>query len=259
MRVLVTGNRSGLGRFLFEGLGADGFNRKNNIDELLRNKAHYDVIIHCAFNLKNKIHLSEYGSYLNDTIFLAEKLSSIPHKKFIFFSTIDVYPKSLNVAAENSDFTVSDVEGIYAHSKLLCETIVKKNSKDCAILRLSALLGKYSRKNSLIKILTEKNAALTLSPESTFNYVLHDDILVFIKEIISQNLNGTYNLCASSNISLKEVVDHFEIAKVSFGNFIYKTLNVPNQKVALANKVFQKTSLENIEIFKKNYLKIFTT
>jgi hypothetical protein len=59
VKILVSGNKSGLGKFLYEELTTDGFNRDDNIDTLLKGETFYDIIIHCAFNMKNNIGAKE--------------------------------------------------------------------------------------------------------------------------------------------------------------------------------------------------------
>ena len=87
-----------------------------------------------------------------------------------------------------------------------------------------------------------------MSANSTFNYVLHSDIVDFIKFSIDEDIKGVYNLASSKNIALKEVADIYK-KKVKFGSFCYKTGKIDNKKISSIFPVFRKTSKQNIERF----------
>jgi nucleoside-diphosphate-sugar epimerase len=188
---------------------------------------------------------------LEDNLFLTEKLAKISCRKFIYISSIDVYPKSLKDSEESDDFLLSDVNAPYSQFKLIAETIVRKNCQNFLILRPSAMIGKDSRENSLIKILKNLPTKLTLSPDSSFNYILHDDVLSFIRRAVDQNLEGVFNLASSSNVDLQTVVKKYDNNNVEFGDFLYKTPQLNNNKAKSVSDVFNKSSLDNVEIFKK--------
>ena len=79
-RFLVTGVNSGLGKYLYENLpNSLGLNRDNF--NLIKNEE-YDTIIHCAFNKENII--TDYEKYLDDNIFLTQRLKKLNYKKFVY-------------------------------------------------------------------------------------------------------------------------------------------------------------------------------
>lgn len=248
MSILISGASSGLGKFFHEELASEKFNRSDNIKKYL--EKNFSTIIHCAFNLKNKVTCSDYKDYIRDTIILTENLLKIPHKKFIFISTIDVYPKKIDLAEEDSDFDIEHVEGIYAKTKLICENLVRNSSANFAILRPSAILGKYSKKNSLMKILDDQKESITLSAKSSFNYVLYGDILRLVQIIIKQDLQGIYNIAASSNIQLSDITKKYKTENINFGKFCYETPKISISKLITTDKFFNKSSMQNIESFK---------
>ena len=92
---LIAGHRSGLGKYLYDNLGGIGFDRAISSSEFesVRSKG-VDVIIHCAFNSVREVNSKNLYSYLSDNVFLTKKLTKIPHKKFIYISSVDVYPKN---------------------------------------------------------------------------------------------------------------------------------------------------------------------
>ncbi len=249
MKFLITGSSSGLGKHLLEFFNGIPFTRETFETELnnLRKKG-VDVIIHAAFNSAKNITSDNLYSYINDNVLLTINLLKIPHKKFIFISTVDVYPIDGKKHCEEQVIDINSVYGIYAITKLISESLVKKISPNYLILRCSTLLGKYSRKNSLIRIIKEVNPTLSLSSESTFNYILHSDVSGFIKLALEKNFKGIYNLASSTNITLAQAAEILE-KKVLFGDYIYYAGNIDNSKSAATYSRFRKTSVEIISEF----------
>lgn len=253
--ILVTGAASGLGRYLHESLGGEGLTRANAgevIGRLRRTGA--DVIIHAAFNPAKEIDGGSLYEYLRDNLFLTEEIASIPHKKFIFMSTVDVYAKDGRTHTEDEDIDVNPANGLYAMTKLMSEAIVRKRSADYLIIRASALLGKYSRKNSLIKILENDGAELTLSGGSRFNYVLHSAILEFIETAVETGLGGIYNAASTGGITLGEAAAIAD-RRVRFGSYEYDGGNVSSGKIAAVCPAFRKSSADVAREFIREFIK----
>lgn len=249
MRILTTGILSGLGKYIHENLGGIGLTRATSPEDMekLKNSG-VDVIIHCASNSRRGINSDSLYHYLEDNVLLTEKLVFIPHKKFIFLSSVDVYPKKAIVHSEDDIIDVDSINGIYGITKLMSESIIKSNCGNYLILRGTALLGKYSRKNSLIKIIEDEDCTLTLSGKSLFNYVLHSDVLDFIKLSIDRDIKGVYNLASSENITLLEVANMLG-KKVKFGTYFYDVGNIKNSKISSGFPVFKRTSKEIVTQF----------
>lgn len=241
---LITGSSSGLGKYLHDQLGGSAFNRDG------KNVTETGVIIHCAFNRAREVNSKGLYEYLSDNIFLTEKLTKIPHKKFIYLSSVDVYPKDNKKHLEDEVIDVNQVSGSYAITKLMSESIIQNLCHNFLILRCSTLLGRDSRENSLIKIIKENNPTLTLSSESIFNFILHKDVLKFVKKAMEENLQGIYNVSSSKNISLFEISELLG-KKVNFGNYIYNVGEIDNKKVSKLLSSFKKNSKEVINEFTK--------
>jgi nucleoside-diphosphate-sugar epimerase len=250
--ILVTGANSGLGKYLCNRFNGVGFVRASSFSDIMYQASQnpFSTIIHAAFDPRHDVCSSNLQAYLQDTILLTKKLVQIPHHSFIFISTCDVYPKNEELHLENEDIKLNAVDSIYGISKLMSEAIVQAEACNPLVLRPTALLGLDARKNSLSKILTEKNATLTLSEQSTFNYVLHSDVAEFIEKALKSSLTGIYNIAASTHVSLGDVADFFKCT-ARFGNYIYRTSNINNDKASAVLTNFKKTSLENIMIYKK--------
>ena len=246
MKILTTGINSGLGRYIYDDVRCLGFGRNTAIEEIEKIKsAGVDVIIHCAFNSNPKVELSSLYQYLQDNVILTNKLVSFPHEKFIFISSVDVYPKDGNLHSEDENIYLNAVNSVYGITKLMSESIVRKYCKNYLILRVSAMLGIYSRRNSLIRMIEDTECELTLSHNSIFNYILHSDILSFIKFSIDHDIQGTFNMVSSTNISLLEVADMLKKI-IRFGEYFYDVGNIDNSRISSVFPAFKKSSREVI-------------
>lgn len=255
MEILTSGILSGLGKYIYENLGGIGLTRSLRTEERERIKNRgVDIIIHCAFNSQREVDSDSLYHYLEDNLLLTKELVSFPHKKFIYLSSVDVYPKGADLHSEDEIIDMDSISGIRGITKLMSESIVKNHCENYLILRSSAFLGKYSRKNSLIKIIEDKECTLTLSGSSIFSYVLHSDVLDFIKFSIDRDLRGIYNLASSENVTLLEVADMLG-KKVKFGTYFYDVGNVDNSRISSVFPVFRKTSKEMITQFVKELKK----
>lgn len=225
-KFLITGYKSGLGKFLFENLdGSVGLDRDNftsiSLDE-------YDTIIHCAFNKENKI--EDFKKYVSDNILLTQKLKLIPHKKFIYISSIDVYSNELTT---------------YALFKKISESLMGDTD---LILRCSMLLGYTMNTNHLHK-LKNNESQISLSKNSSFNYILMDDIKYFLENLNYHNLNGIFDFVSNLPIQLNNV-KNFLNSNTQLGNFCYNS-NTEKYLNPIYNldKYFNKSSLENLKIY----------
>ena len=249
MKILVTGNKSGLGRYFFESFHAVGLDKDTSNEEKEKMQEEgVDVIIHCAFNSSNDVTSDELSQYRRDNILLTEDLAEIPHQKFIFISSVDVYEKDEKKHIEDEIISVNRVERLYGFTKLIAESIVKEYGNSWLIMRCSAFLGKGSRKNSLKKIIEDEQPVVTLTPDSEFNYVLYKDVLEFVKTAMEKDLQGIYNIASSENIRLSKVAEMFH-KSVTFGGYKYAVGNIDNQKAISVVPAFQRTPQEIIKEF----------
>lgn len=248
--MLITGNKAGIGKWIYENLGGIGLDRDTSFEEWEKiEKEGTDIIIHCAANHTRDITSNSLYPYFEDNVLLTKKLVKLKHKKFIFFSSIDVYPKNNKPYSEDEVIDMDLVKGISSIAKLLSESIVKHYCLNYLILRPTAFLGKYSRRNSLIKIIEDKDCTLTLSGHSRFNYVLYSDILDFIKTSIEKDVKGVYNVAsAGGSVTLSEIAKRLG-KKVQFGNYNYDVGNISNNKISSFSPNFKKTNSEVINQF----------
>lgn len=241
-KILVSGSASGIGRYLCEKLGCAGFDRGHFP------KSGAVVIIHCAFNSQATVTADMLYSYLEDNVFLTKKLADAPHKKFIFFSTIDIYPQDGAVHTEKEVIDTGKVHGVYALTKLMSESIIKETCSNYLILRPATLLGPYMRKNTLLKIIEEKKPCVGLSADSNFNYIHYADVASFIKFAIEKDLKGIYNIAASSTIRLSQACCLLK-KHVRFGDHKYDAGRISNKKISAVFPAFKKETSEVLSQF----------
>ena len=98
-KVLVTGANSGLGKYIASQIDCAILTRENSKSVLDKT---YDTIIHCAFNSRKNV--NDYYEIVRDNIFLTKDLCKVPHNKFVFISSIDVYQEEDNLSLFLSSF-----------------------------------------------------------------------------------------------------------------------------------------------------------
>jgi len=253
-KILVTGIDSGLGKYLFKKIKRNvvGFNRKTTIDDI--KLFDIDTIIHCANNKTLNIKHSDIFKYTNDNLLLTYELSKLPCKKFIYISTVDVYPKDRMLHKEDDVIDINGIDSIYGITKLMSEQIVINNCRNYLILRPTALLGPYMKPNSFTKILTGNYENFNLASQSDFNYVLYKDIFDFIKLACKEDIMGIFNLASKTNVSLLQVAREFKkTGEVPFGDYLYHIGFINNNKVTSIFPAFNKDTLKLIREFKESY------
>lgn len=246
---LVTGSGSGLGRYLHERLGGIGITRQtppSEWDAVKREGA--DVIVHCAANSRRAVDRDALVQYLDDNLFLTQRLVSIPHRRFVYLSSVDVYEKTAAPHCEDEIITADRISGLYGMTKFMSEAIVAAQARDPLILRASGLLGVHSRPNNLIRMIEQQPCTLTLSADSSLNYVLHEDIADFIALAVANGVLGTYNAVSSQNVTLQEIVD-FLRTPIPFGSYRYDAGSIDNSRIAALCPAFARGSLDTVKLF----------
>jgi nucleoside-diphosphate-sugar epimerase len=248
MELFITGHKSGLGKYLVEkscGKGIDPRITKSVDSELPK------VIIHCGYKYPSTVSMTDALSQLEQAKESLRVLLDLNNlQKFIYISSVDVYPNFTDFLYDESTVVdLREIRGIHCFTKLALEEYITKNSRNFLILRPGLMLGKYSRENSITRILSRQISKISLSSESTFNVVSHDSIQEFISLAMSMNLEGLYNLNSSATISLGSVAAMADNSQIEFGKVLYRTPNVNNSKVLEICKSFSKTSREFLEEF----------
>jgi len=222
-KFLITGIGSGLGKYLYntipDSLGLD----RNNFN-LIKHED-YDVIIHCAFNKENII--TDHKKYLDDNIFLTQRLKTLNYSKFVYISTVDVYQENPTT---------------YAMFKKFSETLMDSND---LILRCSMMLGDTMKPNHTNK-LKNNEKSIGLSGESVFNYILMEDLVEFFISDDYKKYKGIVDFISKDLVKLKDVKKYFN-STTELGNHIYENnLDFVNP-IFILNEKYNKSSLNNLE------------
>ena len=220
---LITGINSGLGKYLYDNLpNSLGLNR-DNFDSIKDES--YKTIIHCAFNKENII--TDYKKYLDDNIFLTQRLKNLKYNKFVYISTVDVYQEHPNM---------------YSHFKKLSETLLDKND---LILRCPMMLGNTMKPNHVTKI-KDNIESIGLSGESKFNYILMDDLVEFFISKDYKKYKGIVDFVSNDLIKLEDIKQHFN-STTKLGDYVYENnLEVQNPIFKL-NEKYNKSSFDKIK------------
>lgn len=248
-KILVSGAGSGLGFAFYTALGAVPLRRGTNFDDVGTAPSDpYDAIIHCAFSAAKNVTLGSVGSYLEDNFLLTQRLLRIPHRKFVYISTVDVYPRTGVLSHADDDTDISPLSGPYAFTKLFSETVVVKEGMRALVLRPTTLLGSKMRPNSTLRLLTERNSRLFLSARSRFNYVLHDDIVRFVEHALRTDLAGIFNIASSTPILLGDVASELGLS-AEFGSYDYDVGLIDQGPAASIEPSFSRSSALTLNKF----------
>jgi nucleoside-diphosphate-sugar epimerase len=240
VETLITGAASGLGRYLSSrARGSVGLTR-DNASQLLEGARAAGTILHCAFDR------SPEASAAN--VAFTERLLDLPHERFVLFSSCDVY--SSWPADESSPIEIARARTEAARAKALCEERVMARASRPLILRATSLLGRFSKPSNLSRLLEESEPGLTLSADSTWNVVLHEDVALFLEKALQAGLTGVYNLASASSIRVDELAARLG-RKPRYGGFRYSVGEVSNRKAAAVHEPLRLGSWEQIERFRK--------
>lgn len=248
MRILVTGAASGIGRYLTDVFKADVVTRDRPIATLSDPRKPYDVILHCAFNMRHDIGLKQLHGYLQDTIGLTEAVARIPHRSFVVLSSIDVYPVGAGICDEGMPIDAYAPRNLYALCKMASEAVVDRLATNPLILRCGQLLGPYMRQNNLTRLIRGEAAALSLTSGSSFHYIGYADIVAIIEHAMTVGLTGTFNAAFCPAVTLAEVAARFG-RKPVYGTLDYQAPNISNERLRKVFQRFRGTSMDAVDVF----------
>ena len=84
--------------------------------------------------------------------------------------------------------------------------------------------------NFVNRLLKKENIDTTLSADSIFNYILYEDIIKLLEQLIFSDYIGTLNVVSNLNIVLDNAVQIVG-KKANFGNYKYFTPVISNDKL----------------------------
>lgn len=226
-KFLVTGINSGLGKYLYENLPNSLGLDRNNFN-LIKNED-YDTIIHCAFNKENII--TDYEKYLDDNIFLTQRLKNLSYTNFVYISTVDVYQEN---------------PSMYAHFKRFSETLLDEND---LVLRCPMMLGNTMKPNHATKLLYNIDS-LGLSGDSTFNYILMDDLVEFFVSGDYKQHKGIIDFVSNGLVKLEDVKNHFN-STTKLGDYTYQNNLEYSNPIFKLNEKYNKSSFDKLKQYFK--------
>lgn len=243
---LVTGVRNGLGNAVHRALGGIGFVRGMAPDDpVIRAAAPFDAIIHCAVNAAKYVSMTTAYGYMEDNLLLTQRLVDIPHRKFVFVSTLAVYPPTGRAISEDEDVDLMPLTGPYAFTKLFSDLYVQERANEPLVLRTTTLLGPAIRPSTVMRALTQRDCQLFLAPGSRYNFVMHDDIVDFIVQAMDRGVTGAFNIGSEGLVVLSSIVDQLELS-VRYGEHHYDIGPVDTRKAGARHPAFARPSWQTL-------------
>lgn len=246
---LVTGAKSGLGKYLADQLVSEPFFRNSSVKEITNRPVGFNAIIHCATSSARPGNQHGLYQYMKDTLYLTEEITKVPHNLFVYISSIDVYPRDQETHFEDENICLQEKLNLYAATKLQCEEIVKANCQRFLILRPGMLLGRDMRPNNLTRLIGRDTGELTLCADSTFYITTHQLILSFIEQALHSDITGIFNAVPSKSLRLKDLQRLYN-PDIEMGSHLYQSGIISNKKIAHINPAY---SVDSIELVKKTW------
>lgn len=245
--LLITGSAKGLGKHLHTKLGGLGLTRENSAD-ILKNQHAFSSIVHCAFS-------DPLDQVKTENITLTESLLNLKTNKFIFISSADVYSLHDKLHSEDDLLSETVFRSEYAKQKALCEQLVLKAHPSAVIIRPVTILSESLKSRNLLRLLNDAEPSLSLTEDSTLNFVTSSEIASFIDVCLKKNLSGTFNMARTEAVLLRDLAKLVR-KKVTFGDFKYNVGQISNKKILTHLPSLNESSLT---FFKKwlsenNYL-----
>jgi len=278
-KILITGGTGFIGGNLINSINAENhiinigrnknlicdnilWNLEDKLDGLFLNNV--DVIIHCASIVGNQnISKSKYMDInVKSTLELLEFGLKNNIKKFILISTGGVYGFSKKKLSEND---ICNAKEIYSLSKYFSEKLCElyKDKISIVILRLFFPYGE-GQKGRLISnlcndIFKKKKIMLSKNGQPIINPVHIADVVNIIKNIIEDDLDGTYNICGNEFLSIEQicrkiaVIQNVDDVQFTYGDNDVDNLMGNGEKICKAlNYTMQKNLDEGLKLFLKS-------
>ena len=203
-RILITGTNGSLGSFLVNKYeNPICITRENPLTDDIISEG-VDTIIHCAFNSElEELQKVSKGCY-DDNVDLTYSLVKVPHRRFIYISSIQIPPRFMTP---------------YAIFKQIAEYIVQNNCRNHLILRISCFLPQRKKQSSFFKIVNGEDITLT---EDSVNDVIYCEN---IYDAIESDLSGIKCLVSRKTITTKKTAELFN-SDTKFGTYHYDVGNL---------------------------------
>lgn len=127
--------------------------------------------------------------------------------RYIFCSSIDVYPNVSDPAQNHEDIEIEPIRlSPYGLHKHLAEELVRYHRPDAMILRLGGFVGPDLWKSPVFDLLTGQ--PLRVDPDSSYPYLDTRDMARLTFDLIESDLaGGTLNVTGQGIITLRDVAE----------------------------------------------------
>ena len=178
---------------------------KKHKPDLLIHLASITGLKNCEDDLSKTFETNVHGTF---NVVKACELNKI---KLIFFSSREVYGKTLDVESKENDLLLPT--NVYGITKMLGELVVKNSGKnnnlDYIILRLTNVYGPRGNEKGLNKIIKNavKNKKIEIyGGKQTINFIYIDDVVDLISILIDKNhiSQEIFNVGSKNNLSVNE-------------------------------------------------------
>lgn len=231
MRILITGERGYIGRYLLRnGIGLNGteivlFSEKTDLLDFPKVNSELkslkpDIIIHCAgaSSVINSLN-NPYSDFEKNVLTTRNLLEAIrlncSYTHFIYLSSAAVYgnPKKMPIVESVELNPISP----YGFSKVCSETLIQQYINiygfKCTVLRIFSIYGDGIEKQVVYDIFNKffdsKNQQVELfgtgSEERDFIHI--EDFKQIIKMIIQEKVTGTYNVASGQSVKIRDLTE----------------------------------------------------
>ncbi|MBD1166397.1 NAD-dependent epimerase/dehydratase family protein [Pelagibacterales bacterium SAG-MED07] len=212
----------------------------------------FDYVINTSIN-KNYI-AKRYNQKFDNDYKISNLINN--HKTtYIFLSTRKVYKSTVNIKENSKLLPKSN----YAKNKLITEQKLKKKlKKNLLILRLSNVIGDKNKikkiHNTFIDIFFDNiKKGVVLDNKKDFkDFISIDKFCEIMKNIISKNLRGVFNVSIGKKIYLNDLIGWLN--KFNNKKFMIIRKNIKNDCFFLNNKkLMSKIKIKNSTLELKKY------
>lgn len=151
----------------------------------------WDLVINANGNSKK--YLSDRDPNLDFDLSVqsvAHSLTNFPTPRYVFLSTVDVYPDKSDPANNTEDSVIDPARlSRYGFHKWLAEQLVRFGAKDWLILRMAGFVGAGLKKNPIYDLLT--GGTLRVHPDSAYQYQDSDALADRIFSLVAKGVNRT--------------------------------------------------------------------
>jgi nucleoside-diphosphate-sugar epimerase len=243
---------SDLVRFLPPKLNVTPITRKNY--SKYKNQK-FDFFINANGNSKRFWALRNiYQDFEASTISVYKTIFDFNFKKYIYISSVDVYPSPSKPSRAVEDSVINtSKQNAYGFHKYISELIVKKHISDWIILRPSSILGTNLKKGPLYDILNSNPIFVNLN--SKIQFITAKAIAEIIETLLDKSVTGEiYNVGGVGAFEFSKIQKYYT-QRVRVSNEARK--QAYNMDVSKLKQLYPrlKTSEEYLKQFIKDYRK----